>query len=633
MTIPFWIETIRYSGDDVVPTTIMFKPGVNIVHGPSDTGKTYLAKTIKYMLAGSTKPFSTETGYSQISMTLRTAEGKVKLTRNIGSSKTTVSADHVFGITHDEYAAQPTEGNENEMTVSDILLRIMGIKERRVVLTNQYGTRKPLTWKTFADTLHRSEGRITSEESIFSTAKYATLSAFLTLFYDQDLSLVPEHDDPAALKVRKDILVPHLDRRLNDLQNQLAILQDIVLTNGDRDVSAEITTLTRQLEQLNQIQDTARIELRKVTAEIAKAEQDLVVRSMSARHYDDLASVYVGNIKRLTFVADTQSAIEENDSPTTCPFCDSPLKDHQEDDYRQAAQTEAETIAEDLEELSTVCASLNEHVAALQQHIETLRNKQREIERELAQAVLPQIRKLRDQIQSLESHQATLTEYRTLESEYEEATEQLTELLTPVEPQADFDPAPYFPNNFYTEMTRYLREILTETQFADAEKAFFDANDFDIKIGYKTKRSHGKGYRAFFNTITVLALRRYIHEHAIHKPSIVVLDTPTLGLEHQKTGDKLVSSRDEATGRPRTGLLRNLFDYMVDTGEHGQLIILNNTDVTPTTHFGGDDTTELVFGEHEKAYRRGLLNDLCEGEDEGNRESIEQMTIFDELQE
>ena len=107
MTNQFWIESIHYSGEDVRTTTVEFKPGFNIVHGPSDTGKTYLAKTIKYMLAGATSPFPTETGYTRITMTLRTVEGRVKLSRTIGSSKTTVSADHCFGIPHDEYAAQP----------------------------------------------------------------------------------------------------------------------------------------------------------------------------------------------------------------------------------------------------------------------------------------------------------------------------------------------------------------------------------------------------------------------------------------------------------------------------------------------------------------------------------------------
>lgn len=631
MTNGFWIESIHYTGEKVVPTTVEFKPGVNIVHGPSDTGKTYLAKTIKYMLAGSTRPFPTETGYSVITMTLRTDEGKVKLTRTIGSSKTTISADHVFGIVTDEYAAQPTENNENEYTVSDALLRLMGIKERRVVLTNQYGSRKPLTWKTFSDTLHRSEGRITSEESIFSTAKFATLSAFLTLFYDQNLSLLPEHEDPADQKVRKDILAPHLDRRLREIETRLGILQDQLQETGDRDVSQEITSLTTQLQQLNQIQDTARFELANVTDKIAKAEQELTVRSMSARHYDDLASVYVGNIKRLTFIADAQTAIEGTEPPAACPFCDSPLEAHQETDYRHAAQAEAETIAEDLEELSTVRASLDQHVHVLEQRLEALREKQRDIERQLAQAVLPQITRVRDQIRSLESHQAAVTEYKMLEYENEDIREQLTDILNPVELDTEFEPAAHFPREFYTEMTRYIREILTETHFGDADKAFFDPDTFDIKIGYKAKRSHGKGYRAFFNTILVLALRQYIHEHALHKPNVVVLDTPTLGLEHQKSGDGLVTSRDE-NGRPRLGLLRNLFDHMVDTGEFGQLIILNNTDVTPTTDFGSIDSTELVFGEHDEADRSGLLVDLREGDEVQDLDGIEQPSLLDDLE-
>lgn len=631
MSNRFWIESIQYSGEEVAPTKVEFKPGVNIVHGPSDTGKTYLAKTIKYMLAGSTKPFATETGYSLITMTLRTDKGKVKLTRNIGSSRTTVAADHTFGIIQDDYAAQPTEGNENELTVSDILLRLLGIEERRVVLTNQYGSRRPLTWKTFSDTLHRSEGRITSEESIFSTAKYATLSAFLTLFYDQNLSLLAEHDDPSDLKIRKDILAPVLNDRLSELETRLAFLQDKRHTDGDRDVSQEIIALSGQLDQLNQIQDETRDALAKITDEIASAEQELSVRSRSAQHYDDLASVYVGNIKRLTFVSEAQTAIEEIEAPTTCPFCDSPLEEHQETDYRHAAQVEAETIAQDLEELSAVRASLDQHLSVLQQRLEVLRDQQRQVERQLAQAVLPQISKVRNQIQSLESHQAALTEFNMLEDEYDELSEQLGELLNPVEPDADFDPAEHFPASFYIEMTRYIREILIETHFTDAERAIFDPDDFDIKIGQKTKRSHGKGYRAFFNTILVLALRQYIHEHAVHKPSIVVLDTPTLGLEHQKSGDKLISSRDEETGRPKTGLLRNLFDYMVDSGEFGQLIILNNTDMTPTTRFDGEDATELVFGEHEAADRPGLLIDLREGEIDG-ASTAEQRSLLDELE-
>ena len=628
MTNRFWIDNIRYSGENVTPTTVQFKPGFNIVHGPSDTGKTYLAKTIKYMLAGSTRPFPAETGYSVITMTLRTDEGTAKLTRTIGSSKITVSADHIFGIPHGDYAAQPTETNENEMTVSDILLRLIGVKERRVVLTNQYGSRRPLTWKTFTDTLHRSEGRITSEESIFSTAKYATLSAFITLFYDHDLSLLPEHDDPANLQTRKNILLPHLDARINIITNRLAELEDNLENQGDRDVSQELTALAEQLNQLTRIQDKARDQLAEVTRQIAATEQELNMRTMSAHHYENLASVYVGNIKRLTFVADAQEAIEQTEPPSICPFCDNPLAEHQEADYRHAAEIEAGIIIGDLEELSAVRALLDTQISDLQKRLETLRGKQRQIEQQLTDAVMPQITRLRDQIQPLEEHQAARTEKQVLENEYAHLQEQMTDLLNPVEPASDFDPSTHFPPEFYSEMTRYLREILAETQYSDAQRAVFDSGEFDIKIGYKAKRSHGKGYRAFFNTIMVLALRRYIYEHAIHKPSIVVLDTPTLGLEHQKSGADLVTSHDK-NGRPKTGLLRNLYDHMVDTGEYGQLIILNNTDVTPTTRYNREDSTELVFGEHEEANRPGLLNDLRETAEENNHDEMTQPRLWD----
>ncbi|WP_216378282.1 hypothetical protein [Arcanobacterium phocae] len=42
----------------------------------------------------------------------------------------------------------------------------------------------------------------------------------------------------------------------------------------------------------------------------------------------------------------------------------------------------------------------------------------------------------------------------------------------------------------------------------------------------------------------------------------------------------------------------------------GLLIILNYTDVTPTTDFGSIESTELVFGDHDEADRSGLLIDL-----------------------
>lgn len=68
---------------------------------------------------------------------------------------------------------------------------------------------------------------------------------------------------------------------------------------------------------------------------------------------------------------------------------------------------------------------------------------------------------------------------------------------------------------------------------------------------------------------------------------------------------------------------------MVDTGEYGQLIILNNTDVTPTTRYDREGSTELIFGEHKEAYRTGLLLELREDHPTASEEWGKQPKLWD----
>lgn len=614
MSEHLWIESLQVTGDEVEPSTINFTPGLNVIHGPSDTGKTYLAKTIKYMLAGSTRPFSPETGYTKIRMVLRTSEGKVALSRQIGSSKITVNADRVFAMPVEEFDANNTDANPAGYTVSDLLLRMIGVREERVVITNQYGGRKKLAWKSFADTLHRSEGRVTAEESIFTTNKHATLSAFLTLFYDQDLSTVSEHEDPAEQGLRKRILAPRIDDRITFYEKRIGELADELGDDPAQGVDEQLRALGAGLQSLSAKQTEARTRLADLTSKISGGEKDLAADRLTAAKYDDLATVYVGNIKRLTFAAGVQEVADEMPTPPDCPFCGSELEDHHHDDLREAAQAEADAVIADLQALTEVQGVLADKISGQERVLAELRGQQEQVENQLSQEVLPKITKSQSAIAALRAYQEKVAEKDMLEQYWEDLRDELEEVLSPEEPKLTFHPADRFPDSFYTDMTTYVRHVLTEAQYTDAERAFFDKETFDIRVGRKAKRAHGKGYRAFFNTVTLLALRRYIYERALHKPTIVVIDTPTLGLEHQKSGRNLVTSRDEQ-GRPVTGLLRNLFDYMIDTGDQGQLIILNNTDATPTSTFDAEDTMELVFGEEEDADRSGFLAEIRE---EGN---------------
>lgn len=75
----FYVKDITVSGSttNVLASKIEFQDGVNIVHGPSNTGKSYILGCLNFMLGGSTIHFSKAvTKYDVVAITFMSTEGK-----------------------------------------------------------------------------------------------------------------------------------------------------------------------------------------------------------------------------------------------------------------------------------------------------------------------------------------------------------------------------------------------------------------------------------------------------------------------------------------------------------------------------------------------------------------------------
>lgn len=608
MTTSFWIKSITFSGEDVETSTVNFKPGFNIIHGASDTGKTYLARSIEYMLVGTTRPIPEETGYTHIQMVVQTGEREITFKRKIGTSKMDVSGAQSLGIFTDTYPVANTDKRPIDYTVSDILLHLLGIKKPVEIVTNQYGNKKKMSWRSFAGTLYRNESQITAEQSIFQDDKHETLSSLAVLFDDADFALVEKVPDPAEQKRTKEVLTPYLDSQLLQLDERRGQIQDELNELDAEAIQSKQAKIQTELGDLVRRQDQTRNDLTAVMSAIREIELEIERHHMMHVKYGELQSIYVGNLSRLGLVAAAETAIEEIELPTNCPFCESELSEEKFQEFAGPVQEEAASTVNELTNLGEVQARNNARIEVLRGQLDELKDRQRKLEDHLSNAVLPAIQSLQSDISEVQRFECLQAELAHLETKYIEMRDKLDEVRNPKEYNSTFDPTSRIGSSFFTSMTEYIRDILKEAQFEDADSARFDPETLDVVVRNKAKRSHGKGYRAFFNTVVFLALRRYFAEHAKHKPGVFVLDTPTLGLEHQKSGDNLVTRREEHTGRPAMGLLRNLFDHMIDSGGQSQLIILNNTDVTPTSDFAAPDTMELRFGAvDEGADRQGLL--------------------------
>jgi AAA15 family ATPase/GTPase len=59
----FYIEKIIVTGSGKTDSIIELSSGVNIIYGPSNTGKTYIVKCIDYMFGSEREPIDISAGY------------------------------------------------------------------------------------------------------------------------------------------------------------------------------------------------------------------------------------------------------------------------------------------------------------------------------------------------------------------------------------------------------------------------------------------------------------------------------------------------------------------------------------------------------------------------------------------
>lgn len=93
----FYIDKLTVSGGGHKTTVIDFKPGLNFILGPSNTGKSLVMDCLDYAFGFTPKKnrpskiVDNNYGYERIALHLVTANGTVILERKIGDTKISVS--------------------------------------------------------------------------------------------------------------------------------------------------------------------------------------------------------------------------------------------------------------------------------------------------------------------------------------------------------------------------------------------------------------------------------------------------------------------------------------------------------------------------------------------------------------
>ena len=180
-----WIRQVKAIRNDGNASTIDLQQGLNCIIGPSNTGKTGIAKTISFVCGGNVIPFTDVTGYAGASVTFSTEHGEVTLQRSLASQTIQVSSTD-SDVEPGDYTV--ARRGKNKRPINSVLLTMLDVDEARRIAVNEAYRTVAFTWNAIRhlllvpeDQIVRPEPSILLPKTTSNTTMTQNLSALLVL--------------------------------------------------------------------------------------------------------------------------------------------------------------------------------------------------------------------------------------------------------------------------------------------------------------------------------------------------------------------------------------------------------------------------------------------------------------------
>ena len=141
-------------------------PGLNIIHGPSNTGKSIVVDCVDFMYGGDPeKLIDNPIGFTNVTLIVDFNGKPITLSRDIGSNDIDVSCN-IDGIENGIYKA-----NRASKSIHQFWLRLMGIDDNVYVVMKKDMTPQHLGVRTFIHTFLIKESRMSSINSVLKSGE------------------------------------------------------------------------------------------------------------------------------------------------------------------------------------------------------------------------------------------------------------------------------------------------------------------------------------------------------------------------------------------------------------------------------------------------------------------------------
>lgn len=565
----FYIKRLTIVTGNGVLSNLDFDAGLNIIHGESNTGKSLIVDCIDYMFGANEHRFDQKLGIKEIRLVVNVDGNTVSMARKIDSTEFEVSSS-VPDIESDTYKT-----GKAKKSIGAVWLQMMGIEDEVKIIQTLVGKPQILTLRTFHHLFLIDEQRVQGVSSILASGigynKKVGIPVMSSLLYlATENNYLPDEvgKDKTTRKERKDAVKKFVDRSMSKLaERKISELQNfskespVELQNKVDHILNEIGAAEGALEE-------ATNESRELADKIISIDDQIAECRVLKNRNASLLTQYASDIKRLTFLVEGDIHGEKIPKLEYCPFCNGELSKDKTVSCIDAAVAEVEKIEAQIKDLHSVQDSLDEETKELTETRSNLIEQRRNVDTRIRAELRPQISELRTH---LADYTLALNQYKAKEM-IEAFSDVLVSELKVTEEEESAEVKINIPSKFLDtfkdKLNEELKTLLNECNYLNFTGARFDSDDYDVVVNGHLKKSQGKGFRAFLNTVLAIALQNCLDEYDKYRPQLLVVDSPILSLKEKE--DHIGEEHTSET--MKTGL----FNYLLTHQTTRQTIIIEN---------------------------------------------------------
>lgn len=615
----FRLRLLGFFGPQKQPATVTFGPGLNVLYGASNTGKSFIVEAIDFMLGGKPplRDIPERVGYDLVLLGIETLDGNAfTLWRSMDGGGFRLydglhQAPPASDVPHKLLDEQHSEKNDSNL--SSYLLGLCGLGGKRVRRNSRNETNS-LSFRNIARLMIVNETEITQQNSplfdgnpIANTPNLATFKLLLTGTDDSAL-VASSKRDPEELS--RDAQIQLLDQLLDDYRDRLK-----ELTKSPKELAEQLekidASLRQHTEQVNTteaaFQQAAgkRRELRKKLEESRERRDEV---GTLLERFSLLDRHYASDIERLRAIEEGGTLFNVLGSGH-CPLCGAAPSHHRSDvecdgdidAVVQAARREIAKIEVLRSELAATVKNLEREGASFDKKMPAAIQELDQISDAVDRLISPKLSKLRASYSDFADKRGEVREALALYATVQDMERRRADLEKGVEEEkAGALASADVPTTVGHSFAKTIEAILTGWHFPEAGDVYFDSKTRDLVIAGKSRSAFGKGLRAITHAAFTLGLLAFCRSRKTPHTGFVVLDSPLLAYREPD------GTEDDLRG---TDLQAQFYAYLESLPSDTQVIVVENTD-PPADIMARDQS--LMFGKNPHHGRYGLFPHLPE---------------------